>query len=64
MPKRYKEEFKKQAASYYEECRSLCMVAEKYQVAASAFRERIATPLKLARNLHVFAHESTPTPPL
>lgn len=35
MPKQYKEEFKKQAVAYYEECHSLCMVAEKYQVAAS-----------------------------
>lgn len=35
MPKQYKEEFKKQAVAYYEECHSLCTVAEKYQVAAS-----------------------------
>lgn len=35
MPKQYKEEFKKQAVAYYEQCHSLCMVAEKYQVAAS-----------------------------
>lgn len=35
MPKQYKEEFKKQAVAYYEECHSLCMAAEKYQVAAS-----------------------------
>ena len=35
MPKQYKEEFKKQAVAYYEQCHSLCMMAEKYQVAAS-----------------------------
>lgn len=35
MPKQYKEEFKKQAVAYYEQCHSLCMVAEKYRVAAS-----------------------------
>lgn len=35
MPKQYKEEFKKQAVACYEQCHSLCTVAEKYQVAAS-----------------------------
>lgn len=35
MPKQYKEEFKKQAVAYYEQCHSLCMVAKKYQAATS-----------------------------